>query len=691
MNTGDQPVNHSAFVNYWTLNSSSLLASYAGGQSSFVPFLLPELAVQLDGQLILGTLAQRLGPGTVQRALSPLQSIPSPVATEQSPAWIKRVNMVGVNVRTIQSFWNMVKYALTLPDSQSSIHLLPMWEPGVVASLYGMASWRINPEFFSTELYHLVPQLDTVEKQLKAVVNLLHAMGKTVGMDVIPHTDRYSEMVIAQPQYFEWLRRKDMVITEYRADLHEAAQGAIMSWLVRNGSANFNHSYPGDTHLFFGKGLNEEERLEILFGAPYDYEKRLARRASLVDWLFHKGYEPVPATMAPPYRGLEVDPDPAAQVVDFAGREWRDYRITKPEKMSRVFGPLTRYKFYDRLNDNQDWGIDFSNPRKDVWDYFCTHYAAVQEAYNLDFMRGDMSHVQMRPEGVPSEVDEFYDPLGAVKNYVGQKVPYFGYFAESFMAPPGVMAYGDEVEHLVASDADTTLGDLQSMVVGEAEFMSNFSRYLQVAAEHPVVPNFTLITGDKDDPRFDRFYLRGNEARLFIGLFSDMPSYQGLGFSQRDPHPEPAPNEHYTKLYVFHLDKGPKATHGPYTWGKNGELFHNLLRIRQFGEEYWPTIKNSKTKWLIPPDPTAKQLLIAWTQEVESKILFVVNLGTAAAELERSFVDTQGPDNWQLEGLFSSTQTTFVEKAQWSKTNINISTLAGGECRAYKIASGLPS
>ena len=197
MNTGDQPVNHSAFVNYWTLNSSSLLASYAGGQSSFVPFLLPELAVQLDGQLILGTLAQRLGPGTVQRALSPLQSIPSPVATEQSPAWIKRVNMVGVNVRTIQSFWNMVKYALTLPDSQSSIHLLPMWEPGVVASLYGMASWRINPEFFSTELYHLVPQLDTVEKQLKAVVNLLHAMGKTVGMDVIPHTDRYSEMVIA--------------------------------------------------------------------------------------------------------------------------------------------------------------------------------------------------------------------------------------------------------------------------------------------------------------------------------------------------------------------------------------------------------------------------------------------------------------------------------------------------------------
>ncbi|MEL7249751.1 MAG: hypothetical protein AAFO03_15085, partial [Bacteroidota bacterium] len=591
-----------------------------------------------------------------------------------------------VNVRTVQSFWNVVKYALTLPESQSSIHLLPMWEPGVVASLYGMASWQINPEFFSTELYHLVPQLDTVEKQLKAVINLLHLMGKTAGMDVIPHTDRYSEMVLAQPQYFEWLRRKDMVITEYRANLHEAAQGAIMSWLIRNGTANAHQSYPDEIETFFSSGLSEEERLEILFGAPHDYEKRLARRASLVDWLFHKGYEPVPATMAPPYRGLEVDPDPAAQVVDFAGREWRDYRITKPEKMSRVFGPLTRFKFYQRLNDNQDWEIDFSRPRTEVWNYFCKHYAAVQETYNLDFMRGDMSHVQMRPEGVPSEVDEYYDPLGAVKTYVGKRVPYFGYFAESFLAPPGVMAYGDEVDHLVASKADTTLGDLQSMVVGEEEFMANFSRYLKIGEAYSLKPNFTMITGDKDDPRFDRFYLHGNEARLFIGLFlADTPSYQGLGFSQRDPHPVPAPNEHYTKLYVFHLDHGPKATRGPYIWGQNGELFHNLQRIRLFGEQYWPQLKDTQTTWLIAPNPGAQQLLIAWTQKGKAEMLFMVNLGTEAATLHTHLLNPDDQAQWELEGIFSSTQVEFAEKGHWSPEGLKVSTLSGGECRAYKI------
>ena len=36
------------------------------------------------------------------------------------------------------------------------------------------------------------------------------------------------------------------------------------------------------------------------------------------------------------------------------------YRITEPEEMSRVFGPLTRYKLYGRKEDNANWEIDLS-------------------------------------------------------------------------------------------------------------------------------------------------------------------------------------------------------------------------------------------------------------------------------------------------------------------------------------------
>ena len=56
--------------------------------------------------------------------------------------------MVGVNIRTIGNFFNLIKYLLTLSDSQNSIHILPIREPGVVSSLYGKTSWNINSEFF---------------------------------------------------------------------------------------------------------------------------------------------------------------------------------------------------------------------------------------------------------------------------------------------------------------------------------------------------------------------------------------------------------------------------------------------------------------------------------------------------------------------------------------------------------------
>ena len=53
-------------------------------------------------------------------------------------------------------------------------------------------------------------------------------------------------------------------------------------------------------------------------------------------------------------------------------------------------------------------------------------------------------------------------------------------------------------------------------------------------------------------PRFDQFYLTGNEIVILSLCFSpDMPSYMALGFECRDPHPVPVANEYYTKLYVF--------------------------------------------------------------------------------------------------------------------------------------------
>ena len=327
---------------------------YANHKHSFVPDLLPEHAMRLQPQQVLYLLQRRYG-NEANAAFSFQYTVQSPVAYESSSAWLAKVNMVGINVRTIGNFWNIVKYALTLPSTQSSIHILPIWECGVVASLYGISSWNINQEFFSQELAYAFPHLDSVEKQLKVVINLLHLMEKSVGIDVIPHTDRYSEVVLANPHLFEWLQRKDTQITNHKANLHLTVQEKIIDFIKQYGSATYQLDFVDNIKdVFFTEKFPEHERLRVLFGEKYDLETRNYRRNQLIQFLYDEGYETVPATMGPPYRGIKVDTSENAKVIDQDGRIWRDYVITKPEQFSRVFGPLARYKLYEAKDNNKN-------------------------------------------------------------------------------------------------------------------------------------------------------------------------------------------------------------------------------------------------------------------------------------------------------------------------------------------------
>lgn len=674
---------HDDFCQLWANNQQQLIAPYLNGQSQFIPHLLPELAVKIPTAQIAYILERKLGQATFYQAINPNNTVDSPVKSLPDGQWLKTVNMVGINVRTIQSFWNVVKYSLTLPASQSSIHLLPIWECGVVASLYGMAGWNINPEFYDAELASYYPHLDTVEKQLKVVVNLLHALGKTVGMDVIPHTDRYSEVALANPQYFEWLQRKEFEILNHEENLHLKVQERIFEFLQMVG-ASVDIPYPKSVQAFFDNTqFSESDRILVLFGQKKDLWGRNGRRNQFISYLFEEGYEPVPATMAPPYRGLVVDPHDEAKTIDEDGRVWRDYVIAQPQTMSRVFGPLGRFKLYDAKNNNAQWEIDFDKPRTEVWEYVANRYLGFATEFNFDFMRGDMSHVQMRPNGTPSETDLYYDIHKYIKHFIRQQKPSFGYFAESFLAPPNEMAYGVEEEHLEGSDTDSTLGDLQSMVVGTPRFIHEFARYHHLAQTRSFAPNFTIITADKDDPRFDEFYLKGNELRLFMAFFlTDMPSYMSLGFEQRDAHPVPAPNEHYTKLYVFQLDQGPKSTHGPYIWGKNAALFSNLEKIKTVADQLYPSLLHKKIDWIIAPAVENEHKVIAWQIAGETDYIFLVNLdieqNSEAIELKA------GLEGTELVNIFS----TFVNPLQpirQSNGKFCVNSLLAGECKIFML------
>jgi hypothetical protein len=606
---------------------------YISQNSSFVPNLLPSIAVQMPVFEVLSMLEGRYGSQNLSNAINANYSIDSPVCLQSDSTWLKKARMVGINVRTIGNFFNIIKYLLTIGQNQNSVHILPIWEPGVVASLYGKVSWNINTEFFSEELYQVIPTLDTVEKQLKVTINLIHLMGKTVGLDVIPHTDRFSEIVFLHPHMFEWVKRKGAVLESLNGQNAELVQNVIWDYLLENGTADGSNLAYSQAVFFDYKNpiLTDDQRLKVLFGTKENKDQRLDRRLQMMQAILYAGFETLPVTMAPPYRGLQITEND--YIIDKLGNKWYNYTFKKPEKMSRVFGPLTRYKLYET---DTEQNLIFDKPILDTWDYICKQYMACQKTYNFDFMRGDMAHVQPRKEGVPEIIPAFYDPLKSIKTYINEHdKPYFGFFAETFLAPADTMGYGDEIAHLNAIDADSTLGDLQGTAVGSAVFMRELGKYLNIGKNNAFAPNFTMITADKDDPRFDSFYFKGNLLRYFVGTFLDtLPSYMSLGFECRDLHLKRAVNEAYSKLYVFQIDdeaEADKVTHGPYVWGDNYAMFTEFQTLKTLADSILPILEISSTNILSSPSNTNFSLL--WER---GDFLFIANLHpTNAIEISK--------------------------------------------------------
>jgi hypothetical protein len=221
-----------------------------------------------------------------------------------------------------------------------------------------------------------------------------------------------------------------------------------------------------------------------------------------------------------------------------------------------------------------------------------------------------------------------------VKRHVQRTAPapWFGYFAETFLPARDVFQFGEELDHLEASLADATLGDLQSTVVGDHEFLRRFRRYLDDLDTRHTAPAFGIGTADKDDPRFDEYFRFGNEVRLFTAMFlPDMPSYTGVGYEIRDVHWEPVENERYTKLFVFKEEGDSnlypsKARFGDeYIWGENEALFETVTALREYADLVLPALSDSTTRWLIPPDATTLRGIAAWTQTGEAQCVFVAN------------------------------------------------------------------
>ncbi len=139
-----------------------------------------------------------------------------------------------------------------------------------------------------------------------------------------------------------------------------------------------------------------------------------------------------------------------------------------------------------------------------------------------------------------------------------------------------------------------------------------------------------MITADKDDPRFDASFFKGNHLRYFIGTFlNTLPSYMSLGFECRGSHFKRNVNEAYTKLYVFQIDddtETDKVTHGPYVWGENYGMFGEFQAIKIHADVILKELENTPSRIL--SNPSGENFTFAWER---GDYIFVANLSSEIA------------------------------------------------------------
>jgi len=182
-------------------------------KSSFHSGVLPEDSIKLNVPETLAKLEEIIGKEAVNNIMSGEQ-IDSPLKKvgEQNTDWLKKSKVVGINPRTVKTYFNIAKYAMTFPED--AVHILPFLNPGDLNCLYNPNNFNYSWEFLDKELSEhtfkdkagKAVKFDTPEKQLKLCVNILHSLGKKVGFDVMHHTDRFSEVVLTNPEKFYWIK-----------------------------------------------------------------------------------------------------------------------------------------------------------------------------------------------------------------------------------------------------------------------------------------------------------------------------------------------------------------------------------------------------------------------------------------------------------------------------------------------------
>ncbi len=636
--------------------------------------MLPQEAINMSYEESLQLLETLVNKNSLTQAFDINKTFPSPVSDEISTDWFKKSNIIGINPRITKTYWGIVKYAMTFPEN--AIHLLPLFEAGCDNAIYAPVSWNLSYEFLDPELVKI--GYETPEKQLKLIINVLHCLGKTVGFDALTHCDKFAEFVFVNPKHFEWVKLNKERTSQlfppainYNT-IYLEVENAIKDFLKINGSAD--NSIKIDDNLlnnFFSDDFAEQQRLNILFG--FDADCRLKRRVELLNFIRKNGFETVPVTEHAPCRPIIFDCMKKDEDV-----EWAEFKVDNSSPISKIFGSQTPFKLYPIENEGYP---ETDKPYFEMWDYLAIKFFEFQNEYNFDFLRADMAHNQPSHSQKNETKLHFnkHEIWAFIKERIRHEKPYFATLAEAFL---NQHYYIDGFQDMENKKFDLVLGPLNFLYLND-EYVSSLQCLSTMDYKYRFKTCVTSITNDTDRESNNNLYKSpfSNELRLFTGLFTDLPSYMGIGLETRDY--DPISKEYFSNHYTNYQPI-------EYQWGNNVELFGNISGIRQIFSKIYPHIKDQKLCWLNTDNPYQASWLYINQKTNQPSYLFSINLDISNDYSDvniDNFADCANSANkYKLETVFAMSDVqSDIQIIEVNDENIKLENFSIGEARIYRI------
>ncbi len=256
----------------------SSIEAFLNGRSSVIPDLSPSHALDLPLEEVLRLFRQKFGGDMMRLAGKKNFRLPSPAYRHPDDSWLKAEKVIPIKLDKVSSLGRILPLCLTRPYRGKAILLEGLWD----MAREGLLDWQIRPGLFCEDLVRLYPKLNSPERQLSTILNLLHALGRKTGLRLPGALSPSGFCVMGNPHLFHWTRKVPFEKGLPKSPERSRVEPLVLDWLWQEGHGLGKKGLPENSSAFFSSRTSEKRRMKALFGSKADFRAREHRRSSLL-------------------------------------------------------------------------------------------------------------------------------------------------------------------------------------------------------------------------------------------------------------------------------------------------------------------------------------------------------------------------------------------------------------------------